>query len=145
MTASTFAQDLAAGCVSTHIVNGASFIHLRDRAGVAALSVSPGSVHCPESAALEHVRAVVAGFVQEGIEEGLHRAGEATSEALAAAREEGRRTGWAEAFVAVAGEATRLREAAALARDAAERARLDWITAERVREALGAAMPEGDR
>jgi hypothetical protein len=52
--------------------------------------------------------------------------------ALAAAREEGRRVGWAEAFVAVAGEATRLREAATLARDAAER----------VQEALAASMPK---
>lgn len=140
---SAFAQTLAEKCVSTHVISGASFIHVKDRGGVGVLSVSPGCVHCPGAAALEHVRAAVAGFIQEGIDEGRRQAGTPSPEALAAAREEGRRAGWAEAFVAVAGEATRLREAATLARDAAERARLDWIAAKRVQEALAAAMPEG--
>ena len=140
---SDLAQTLSEKCVQAHKDhNKADFIHLRDRAGVAVLSVSPKEVHCPPNAALELVRKAVAGYVEAGIEEGRRQAGTPSPEALEAAREEGRRAGWAEAFVAVAGEATRLREAATLARDAAERARLDWIAAERVQEALAAAMPK---
>ena len=135
-----FAQTLAEKCARVNKDEcGEEFVHLRDRAGVAVLSVSPRAVHCPAGMALELVRKAVAGFVEEGIEEGRRQAGATVLEA----HEEGRRAGWAEAFVAVAGEATRLREAATLARDAAERARLDWIAAERVQEALAAAMPEG--
>ncbi len=182
-----FAQTLSEKCVQAHKDhNKADFLHLRDRAGVAVLSVSPEGVHCPPNTALELVRRAVAGYVEAGIEEGRRQAaapGEmwpiktmfrndhvsevtllvpdnradmveerlkrglslrvlaegapaapapVADAALAAAREEGRRVGWAEAFVAVAGEATRLREAATLARDAAER----------VQEALAASMPK---
>lgn len=156
MSTSKFAEELAKKCVEQYADQTvARYIHLRDRSGVAVLSVSPSSVHCPEVAALERVRAAIAGYVQEGIEEGrrqwegvvreAHAALDAapSPEALAAAREEGRRAGWAEALARVEAETEARRSAYAMEAEAAERARREWITTSGVRDVIAAAAPGG--
>lgn len=122
-----FAGELAERCVEAHKdQNGADFLHLRDRSRASILSVSPEAVHWPIVTLLGRVRGAVAGFAEAGIEEG-------------------RRLGWAEALETVAGEAARRRGAYELAAASAERARLDWVAAEAVRDALSAAAPGGER
>ncbi len=119
----TFAEALAEKCVQAHKAeSGEEFFHLRDRAGVAVFSVSPRMVHCPPGMAMGHVRGAVVGLIEEGIEEGRRQACTPSPEALAAAREEGRRAGWAEALAVATRQAewcrrgeTRLLEEAAQA------------------------------
>lgn len=144
MSGKTFAEALAEKCATVHVVNGATFIHVKDRSGVAVLSVSPKCVHCPESAALEHVRAAIVGLIEEGIEEG-RRWQSVSPEALAAAREEGRRAGWAEALAVVNGQVEKREETLELAKRELVQARAELDAVKIAAGSVMAAMPEGGK
>ena len=137
-----FAQTLAEKCVQAHKDhNKADFLHLRDRAGVAVLSVSPKEVHCPPNTALELVRRAVAGFVEEGIEEGRRQAGTPSPEALAAAREEGRRGGWAEALAVVVRHVETRAEAVETAERKLNQATDEWHAVKVAQDAIRREAP----
>lgn len=148
MSAPTFAQELAEKCVTHHVVNGAPFVHLRNLRGGAVLSVSPGSVHCPEVFTLETVRAAIAGLVEAGIEEG-RRWQSVSPEALAAAREEGHEAGiavgWARALAVAIRMVEALQEREEMAKRELRRTTDELRVAEAIRSAISEAMPGEDR
>lgn len=148
MSGKTFAQELAEKCVSTHVINGATFIHVKDRSGVAVLSASPGCVHCPEIAAREHVYRALVGLVEEGIEEG-RRWQSVSPEALAAAREEGHEAGiavgWARALAVAIRMVEALQEREEMAKRELRRTTDELRVAEAIRSAISEAMPGEDR
>ena len=140
---SIFARELAEKWVSVHREgpNGDEFIHLRDPAGVAVLSVGPRLVHCPAGQGLERVRAAVVGFVEAGIEEGRRQAGTPSPEALAAAREEGRRAGWAEALAVATRQVAELQGIVKEVRRDLRRSEDEARASEMVRDAIRKGAP----
>lgn len=162
MSASTFAQELAEKCVSTHVINGARFVHVKDRSGVAVLSASPGCVHCPEIAAREHVYRALVGLIEAGIEEGGRQAADSgvedigrevwavpSPEALAAARAEGHEAGiavgWARALAVAIRMVEALQEREEMAKRELRRTTDELRVAEAIRSAISEAMPGEDR
>ena len=140
---SAFAETLAEKCVSEHLdEKGGGYVHLRNRAGAAVISVGLRAVHRPEAKALEFVRSAVAGFVEAGIEEG-RRWQSVSPEALAAAREEGRRAGWAEALAVVNGQVEKREETLELAKRELAQARAELDAVKIAAGAVMAATPEG--
>lgn len=144
MSGKTFAQELAERCARWENEKARDSVVIRARHGCAILAAQTGWIRCHAGAELETVRAAIVGFVEAGIEEG-RRWQSVSSEALAAAREEGRRAGWAEALEALRREAERRQGAYTLAAEAAERARGEWITTSVACDVLAAAGPEGER
>ena len=154
MSAPTFAEALAERCVQGHVdPRGADFVHLRDRAGKAVLSVAPREVHCPLGSALGFVRAAVAELVEEGIEEGrrqgaallreAHAAVDAapSPEALAAAREAGIAVGWTRALAVAIREVEAQQESVELLKRSLARGQDDLRVAEAIRSAISEASP----
>ena len=139
---SDLAQTLAEKCVQAHKAeSGEEFFHLRDRAGVAVFSVSPRMVHCPPGMAMGHVRRAVAGYVEAGIEEGRSQAGTPSPEALAAAREEGRRAGWAEALAVATRQVAELQGIVKEVRRDLRRSEDEARASEMVRDAIRKGAP----
>jgi hypothetical protein len=142
----TFAEGMAERCVQGHVdPRGADFVHLRDKAGRAVLSVAPREVHCPLGSALGFVRAAVAELVEAGVEEGRRQASEPSPEALAAARAEGHEAGiavgWTRALAVAIREVEAQQEGVDLLRRSLARGQDDLRVAEAVRNAISEASP----
>jgi hypothetical protein len=138
---STFAETLAEKCVQAPLADGEPYIHLRDRSGLAVLSVGPRLVHCPEAKALGHVRAAVVGLIEEGIAEGRRQAGTPSPEALASAHEAGIAVGWARALAVAIREVEAQQEGVDLLRRSLARGQDDLRVAEAIRSAISEASP----
>jgi hypothetical protein len=146
MSAPTFAEAMAEKCVQGHVdPRGADFVHLRDKAGKAVLSVAPREVHCPLGSALGFVRAAVAELVEAGVEEGRRQAGTPSPDALAAARAKGHEAGiavgWARALAVAVGMVGSLQEREEMAKRELRRCTDELRAVEAVRSAISEASP----
>jgi hypothetical protein len=142
MSAPTFAEAMAERCVQAHVdPSGADFVHLRDRAGKAVLSVAPREVHCPLGSALGFVRASVASLIEVGIEEGKRQAGSPSPEALASAHEAGIAVGWTRALAVAIRQVEALQSREEMAKTELRRCTDELRVAEAIRSAISEASP----